>query len=87
MSADLAPIACRPNCGACCIAPSISTLNKPAGVACQHLDADFRCLIFAQLGRPDCCAGLQPSHEMCGNAREHALIWLAKLETATAPGM
>ncbi|HRE18664.1 MAG TPA: YkgJ family cysteine cluster protein, partial [Rhodocyclaceae bacterium] len=27
---------CREGCGACCIAPSISSLNKPAGVPCRH---------------------------------------------------
>jgi len=76
---------CRPNCGACCIAPSISSLNKPAGVPCRHLDADFRCLIFGRPERPACCGGLQPSAEMCGESREQALIWLANLEAATRP--
>jgi hypothetical protein len=72
---------CRPNCGACCIAPSITSLGKPAGVACDHL----RCAIFGQSGRPACCAGLQPSAEMCGASREEALRWLADLEARTAP--
>ena len=76
---------CRPNCGACCIAPSISSLNKPAGEPCGHLDADFRCTIFARPERPACCAGLQPSGEMCGETREQALHWLANLEAATRP--
>jgi hypothetical protein len=79
-------MACRPNCGACCIAPSISSLNKPAGVPCQHLGGDFRCLIFASPERPDCCGGLQPSLEMCGLSREHAIKWLAELEVLTHPG-
>jgi hypothetical protein len=30
------------------------------------------------------CSGLQPSAEMCGASREHALAWLAQLEAATA---
>jgi len=77
---------CRPNCGACCIAPSITSLGKPAGVACSHLDAALRCAIFGQPERPPCCAGLQPSAEMCGASREHALRWLADLEARTAPG-
>ena len=76
---------CRPNCGACCIAPSISSLNKPAGVACPHLDTDFRCRIFGRPERPACCAGLQPSAEMCGENREEALRGLADLEAATRP--
>ena len=77
---------CRPNCGACCIAPSITSLGKPAGVACDHLHADLRCAIFGQSGRPACCAGLKPSAEMCGASREQALRWLADLEARTAPG-
>lgn len=74
---------CRPGCGACCIAPSISTLAKPAGVPCRHLGVDFRCLIFGQPERPACCSGLQPSPEMCGNNREQALAFLDALEAAT----
>lgn len=80
------PLACRPGCGACCIAPSISSLNKPAGVPCRHLAADLRCSIFSQPERPGCCGGLQPSFEMCGLSREHALKWLGELETLTHPG-
>ncbi|MGE5466277.1 MAG: YkgJ family cysteine cluster protein [Ignavibacteria bacterium] len=74
---------CRPGCGACCIAPSISTLGKPAGVPCVHLTGDFRCAIFGSAQRPACCSGLQPSVEMCGENRDQALAWLAALETAT----
>lgn len=77
---------CRPGCGACCIAPSISTLNKPAGTACRHLAGDSRCTIFGRPERPNCCGGLQPSAEMCGESREHALRWLAELEALTGPG-
>jgi hypothetical protein len=75
---------CRPGCGACCIAPSISTLAKPAGAACRHLDTDLRCAVFGLAGRPACCSGLQPSAEMCGASRDEALAWLAALEKATA---
>ena len=82
---------CRPGCGACCIAPSISSPipgmpnGKPAGVRCVQLDEDERCLIFGQPERPACCAGLQPSREMCADTRAQAMIWLADLEQATAP--
>lgn len=82
---------CRDACGACCIAPSISTplpgmpQGKPAGVPCVQLTADWRCAIFGQPERPACCSGLQPSLDMCGNTREQALQWLARLECATAP--
>jgi hypothetical protein len=75
---------CRPGCGACCIAPSISSLGKPAGVRCGHLTGDNRCAIFGQPERPSCCAGLQPSAEMCGDSRDHAIAWLARLEDLTA---
>jgi hypothetical protein len=77
--------ACRPGCGACCIAPSISSLAKPAGVPCRHLDADWRCTIFGRPERPACCSGLQSSLEMCGATREQALHWLADLEKLTRP--
>lgn len=77
--------ACRPGCGACCIAPSISSLGKPAGKVCVHLDADLLCGIFGKAERPACCSGLQASEEMCGTRREHALVWLETLERLTAP--
>ena len=76
---------CRPGCGACCTSPSISSLNKPAGEPCRHLDAELRCRIFSRPERPNCCSGLQPSLEMCGTSRDQALHWLAELEQATRP--
>ncbi len=82
---------CRPGCGACCIAPSITSPlpsmpgGKPAGVRCVHLDAENRCSLFAQAQRPAFCVGLQPSQEMCGDSREAALAWLARLESLTRP--
>ena len=82
---------CRPGCGACCTAPSISSpipgmpLGKPAGVPCVQLMADLRCAIFGQPERPACCGGLQPSVEMCGGTRGEAMLWLDRLEAATAP--
>jgi hypothetical protein len=75
---------CRPGCGACCIAPSISSLGKPAGVSCPHLSGDLRCSIFGAPERPQCCSGLQPSVEMCGETQAQALVWLADLERLTA---
>ncbi|MEO8807475.1 MAG: YkgJ family cysteine cluster protein, partial [Burkholderiaceae bacterium] len=83
---------CRPACGACCTAPSISSPipgmpgGKPAGVRCVQLDAANRCMIFGKPERPACCSGLQPSKEMCGATREHAMRWIAALEAATLPG-
>ncbi len=82
---------CRSGCGACCIAPSISSpipgmpQGKPAGVRCVQLQDDLRCAIFGQASRPACCAGLSPSIEMCGDSTAGALHWLTQLEAATAP--
>lgn len=80
---------CRDGCGACCIAPSISSPipgmphGKPAGVRCVQLDEQERCRIFGLPERPACCGGLQPSADMCGDGRAQALVWLAELEHAT----
>lgn len=82
---------CRPQCGACCIAPSISSplpgmpQGKPAGVPCVHLDAQLRCELFGDPRRPKVCASLRPSHAMCGDSREQALHFLGTLEKLTAP--
>lgn len=81
--------ACRPGCGACCIAPSISTpipgmpRGKPAGVRCAQLTEDLRCANFGLASRPACCTGLRFSNEMCGENREHALRFLERLELLT----
>ena len=81
----------RPGCGACCIAPSITSPipgmphGKPAGVPCIQLDADFRCRLFGRPERPAFCGGLQPSREMCGSDAIHAMHWLNRLEAATRP--
>lgn len=85
------PLECRPGCGACCIAPSISSPipgmpeGKPAGVPCAQLDEQLRCRLFGDPRRPAVCGSLQPSASMCGNDREHAMLWLARLDAATAP--
>ncbi len=76
---------CRPGCGACCTAPSISSLGKPAGQPCPHLDEALRCRLFGRPERPAVCASLAPSEEMCGGSREQAMIWLARMERATTP--
>ena len=80
---------CRKNCGACCIAPSISSAipgmpdGKPAGVPCVNLDSEMRCRIFNSPDRPAVCGSLQPSEEMCGNCREYAMKFLVELEKLT----
>ena len=59
--------------------------GKPAGVRCVQLDEANRCRLFGSPQRPAFCGGLQPSPQMCGSSREHAIRWLAQLELATAP--
>ena len=82
---------CRSGCGACCIAPSITSPipgmpdGKPAGVRCVQLDGENRCRIFGKPERPAFCGGLQASREMCGQTTEQAMVWLGRLERATAP--
>lgn len=85
--------ACRTACGACCIAPSISSpipgmpLGKAAGERCIQLDDDWQCRIFSHPERPAVCASLMPSQDMCGEHREQALHILSRLEADTAPGV
>lgn len=80
---------CRDGCGACCIAPSISSPipgmpdGKPAGVRCIQLASDNRCLIFGKPERPLVCGSLHPAEEMCGTVTAHAMDYLAALEQAT----
>lgn len=82
---------CRTKCGACCIAPSISSAipgmpkGKPPGEPCIHLKEDFRCGIFHHPDRPSVCASLQPCRDMCGASRDEALNYLENLERLTAP--
>lgn len=59
--------------------------GKPAGVPCVQLDENLGCKVFGKPERPAFCGGLQPSVEMCGDSREHALAWLTRLELATCP--
>lgn len=82
---------CRPGCGACCIAPSISSpipgmpFGKPAGIPCVQLLPDYRCAIFGQPERPEVCSSLRPTEMMCGTGRDEALRFLTALEVATRP--
>jgi len=82
---------CHIGCGACCIAPSISSPipgmadGKPAGVRCVQLSDDNRCRLYGVRERPEVCVRLRPEPEMCGESRQEALSHLAMLEVATAP--
>ncbi len=81
---------CRAGCGACCIAPSISSpipgmpQGKPAGMPCVQLDDRYRCRLFGRPERPAVCSSLRPSDAMCGASRDDAMAFLAKLEQDTA---
>ncbi|MBP6531166.1 MAG: YkgJ family cysteine cluster protein [Burkholderiales bacterium] len=86
---------CRSGCGACCIAPSISSPipgaphGKLAGQRCVQLDDENRCKIFGDPERPLVCSSLRASAEMCGTdenidaTRSHAMTFLARLERET----
>ncbi|HCS73715.1 MAG TPA: hypothetical protein DIW17_07560 [Clostridiales bacterium] len=80
---------CRVGCGACCIAPSISSYipgmpnGKPAGVRCIQLDENNYCKLFERSERPAVCKRFQASVEMCGRTTEEAYTYLIELEEAT----
>ena len=82
---------CRVGCGACCIAPSISSPipgmpnGKPAGVRCVQLTEDNRCKLFGKPERPAVCSRLRPSAEMCRTTAAEALAGLEELECLTLP--
>ncbi len=77
---------CRPNCGACCIYPSISSSipgmpdGKPAGIRCINLADDFSCKIFDHPDRPDVCAGFKPDPLFCGDSSDEAAKVLMMLQ-------
>ncbi len=84
---------CRAGCGACCIAPSISSSipgmpgGKPAGVCCIHLTSDWQCDIYNSPDRPDVCRNFMGDSEICGNSREEALLIMAELENISLDSM
>lgn len=81
---------CRVGCGACCIAPSISSPipgmpnGKPAGVRCVQLSKENRCLLFGDSRRPRVCEQFQASEDVCGSSQMEALRLLAELEAYTS---
>ena len=85
-------MSCRSGCGACCIAPSISSPipdmphGKPAGERCAQLTPENQCRIFGRPERPAVCISLRPSAEMCGATRDEALTALQQLEEQTKSG-
>lgn len=81
---------CRIGCGACCVAPSISSPipgmpdGKPAGVRCVQLNAQNHCLIFGQPERPAVCSAFHAAEYVCGSNTQEAMQLLDFLEQSTA---
>ncbi|WP_070414825.1 YkgJ family cysteine cluster protein [Pseudomonas lundensis] len=81
---------CREGCGACCIAPSISTPipgmpeGKLAGERCLHLSVDNLCDLFGRPERPDVCGSFKADIEVCGSTREEAINLIGWWEQVTA---
>jgi uncharacterized protein len=85
-------MSCRKGCGACCIAPSISSPipgmpgGKPAGTTCVNLDVrDHTCMIWGGPDYPAVCREFSASRWLCGTCREDALGLLSRLERDTRP--
>ncbi len=80
---------CRLGCGACCIAPSISSPipgmpeGKPAGERCIQLSEDNLCKIFGMSDRPDVCSSFSATFDVCGNTNTDALNLISFLESQT----
>jgi Fe-S-cluster containining protein len=80
---------CRTNCGACCIAPSITSAipglphGKPAGVRCVQLGEDLRCRLFGLPERPAVCSSFKSMADVCGMSGSEALLLLSGLEAST----
>lgn len=70
---------CR-KCGACCIALSVSTLKKPAGVRCPHLLPDNLCALWGKPERPWACSAFEPDPDFCGSNYLEALRLMSRLE-------
>jgi len=76
---------CRTNCGACCIALSISSplpgmpKGKPAGVRCIHLLDNYKCDIYTDQAKPQVCVDFKAEAEFCGFTQEEALRILGSL--------
>lgn len=80
---------CRPGCAACCIHISISSSipgmekGKAAGTRCINLRKNWQCALYETERYPAVCRNFQPSHEMCGEAKDHAVRYLKNLEELT----
>ena len=83
--------ACRPQCAACCIAPSISASTpkhpqgKAAGVRCGHLTQHLLCELFDSPLRPTTCKQFHFDLEVCQHGAISALKVLETWEILTQP--
>ena len=80
---------CRLYCGACCIAPSITSSfplhpnGKKAGERCKQLTDNNLCKLFGQPERPAVCHDFKAEKWVCGSTSEEALAILTDLESLT----
>ena len=81
---------CRSGCGACCIAPSISSPipgmphGKAAGQRCVQLTEDHLCALFGRPERPAVCGQFKADRDICGVDQGDAIRLLGWWEAATA---
>ncbi len=82
---------CRPGCGACCTAPSISSPlpgmphGKAAGVRCVNLDETNRCTVWNTPHYPEVCRRFSPDLAVCGTSSAEAVRLIDELERLTQP--
>ncbi len=80
---------CRLGCGACCIAPSITSAipgmpnGKPAGVRCIQLNEQNLCKLFGQPERPKVCHQFKACPIICGKTNQEAFDNITELEAIT----
>ena len=88
MSANV-EFSCRLGCGACCIAPSISSAipgmpkGKKAGERCVQLNDANLCKLFGNPERPAVCGQFKPELAICGRSNAFAMQTLDELERLT----
>ena len=82
---------CRKGCGACGIAPSISSplpglpFGKMPGERCPHLNDLLQCSLIDDERRPDACRRFSANEDCCGSNRFEALQILRRLESDSSP--
>ncbi|MCL1067681.1 YkgJ family cysteine cluster protein [Shewanella olleyana] len=81
---------CRLGCGACCIAPSITSPipgmpnGKLAGERCIQLNDDNLCKLFGDPSRPKVCTDFSATIDVCSTTNEQALWLITELESSTS---